>query len=79
MNPDEDYNKIDAYFQSEHSDLQAQLVSWPELLADSPDKAGFFAELHRRYLALRDHIAGVNYALPVKLQAKYQHDLQTWF
>ena len=67
MNPDEDYNKIDAYFQTEHSDLQAQLVSWPELLADSPDKAGFFAELHRRYLALRDHIAGVNYALPVKL------------
>lgn len=46
MIAEEQWTVIDAKFNEDFNNLQAKLLSWPELLKDTPDKAGFFQECH---------------------------------
>jgi len=67
---------IDAKFNKEHADLQARIISWPELLKDTADKAPFFQERFQEFIELRDYVANVSYAIPVKLQGNFGRQLQ---
>ena len=72
---EEEWQVIDHKFNTEYQALQAKLISWPELLKDTPDKAEFFAAVHSEFVALRDYVSNISYAIPVKLQGNFQRQL----
>lgn len=76
--PEEEWTQIDADFTIKFNQLQADLVSWPELQKEQADKTQFFANLQAQYIELRDHTAAISYALPAKIIASFQHQLQQW-
>jgi hypothetical protein len=70
----EDYTVIDQYFTEQISKLKENTLQWKDKTEGTDDKAkvtAYFDELTQAHVALRDHVATYQYALPTGLFAKY--------
>jgi len=66
----EDYTVIDQYFSSQIAELRQKATQWETLATDV--RPGYFENLHKQGLALRDHIASYHHCVPAVLFGKYQ-------
>lgn len=74
--PEENWVEVDQQFGTQYRDLQAKILSWQEITSgDSEKVVELFNELQVQFLALREMITGIGYALPTKLVGRYQQQL----
>ena len=67
---------IDQYFTSKIAELRQQTTQWQETPADQ--RPGYFDNLNRQFIGLRDHIATYHHCVPAVLYGKYQASLQQY-